>query len=60
MIKAAALPMGLKKSVDTWSENRNYVITGAESELDFRPKAELDAKLKEMVDWYRGLSPSTG
>ncbi len=58
LIKAAAIPLGLRKSIDTWSENRHYIIAKAESELGFRPKADMDAKLKEMAGWYRGLKPA--
>ncbi len=46
----------MKTYLDVLTANRNYDISKAASELGYSPEADLIAKTKEMIEWYKAES----
>ncbi len=55
LVSLLARLKGMKPYLDVLTMNRHYVIEKAVKELGYRPRANLEAEIKRMVEWYRGL-----
>jgi nucleoside-diphosphate-sugar epimerase len=55
MVSAMATAAGMKRYLDVLTMNRNYSIRKAAEEIGYAPKADFSEKVREMVEWYRGL-----
>jgi nucleoside-diphosphate-sugar epimerase len=52
LVRLLARARGMGAYLDVLTINRNYSIEKAGRELGYRPRANLKAEMKRMVDWY--------
>lgn len=55
LVRSLAALMGKGREIEAFTLNREYSIEKARKELGFSPAVRLEAGLKEMVEWYKGL-----
>ncbi len=52
LVRSLAKMKGMSNYLDTLIMNRNYSISRATRELDYKPRTDFKEELKRMVDWY--------